>query len=49
MSGPLDELIAEAHKKSQKPGRLRLTRIRVASQIVFFALFMLAVWAESYF
>ena len=45
MSGPLDDLIAEAHKKSQKPGRLRLTRIRVASQIVFFALFMLAVWA----
>lgn len=45
MSGPLDDLIAEAHKKSQKSGRLRLTRIRVASQIVFFALFMLAVWA----
>jgi hypothetical protein len=27
--------------------RLRLTRVRVISQIVFFALFLLAVWATG--
>ncbi|MGB0751711.1 MAG: hypothetical protein ACPGQI_07130, partial [Gammaproteobacteria bacterium] len=40
MSGPLDELIRERTSRG-----FRLTRIRVAAQIIFFALFVLAVWA----
>ena len=40
MSGPLDELIRERTSRG-----FRLTRIRIAAQIIFFALFVLAVWA----
>lgn len=41
MSGPLDDLIRQRSTRG-----FRLTRVRIAAQILFFALFMLAVWAS---